>query len=162
MDRDAEALALAHGERLKCKRGCAACCVDGITVFEIEAERIRRDHARLLESEAPRAPGACAFLDADDACRIYASRPYVCRTQGLPLRWIDVAEDGATVELRDICSLNADGHPITMLSDDRCFTLGPYEARLRDLQLAASRRLDRVALRALFRADGGKKVGDGS
>ena len=42
----------------------------------------------VLRSE-PHPPGACAMLDADGACRVYAARPYVCRTQGLPLRWAE-------------------------------------------------------------------------
>lgn len=151
VDREAAQLGRQHADRLQCKRGCAECCVDGVTVFDIEAERIRRDHTDLLAGEAPHAPGACAFLDADGACRIYASRPYVCRTQGLPLRWMD--EDPATgdpVELRDICVLNEEGgDPLPILDERACWTIGPYEDRLRQLQERAGA-LRRVALRTLF------------
>src|SRR5262245_46152814 len=87
VDARAAALAQRHAGRLRCGRGCSACCVDELTVFEVEAERIRRAHTDLLVSGEPHAAGACAFLDAHGACRIYADRPYVCRTQGLPLRW---------------------------------------------------------------------------
>jgi len=33
----------------------------------------------------PRAEG-CAALDAEGRCRIYAARPLVCRTHGVPVR----------------------------------------------------------------------------
>src|SRR5512134_1307867 len=85
----AERLHTHHAARLQCRRGCASCCVDDITVFEVEAERIRAHHAELLASGQSHLPGACAFLDDEGGCRIYADRPYVCRTQGLPLRWIE-------------------------------------------------------------------------
>ena len=125
----------------QCKLGCKDCCVDALTVFEIEAEEIRRHHPEVLAS-APHPPGACAFLSAEGACRIYAHRPYVCRTQGLPLRWTD--ED---VEYRDICPLNDDpSRPIEALAPEECWTLGPVEARLAALQPDGAR----IALRALF------------
>lgn len=140
-----------HGARLACRRGCSACCVDGLTVFEVEAEPIRRHHAALLATGLPHAEGACAFLDPEGGCRIYAQRPYVCRTQGLPLRWIE-EQDGQPVELRDVCPLNEAGPPIELLPADDCWTLGPVEERLARLQLAAtaSAAPRRTSLRALF------------
>ncbi|MBM4384459.1 MAG: YkgJ family cysteine cluster protein [Deltaproteobacteria bacterium] len=147
VDARAAALAARHGARLQCKLGCSACCVDGITVFAIEAERIRAHHDSLLASAAPHAAGACAFLDAAGACRIYADRPYVCRTQGLPLRWLD---DEREAELRDICELNEAGEPIETLPADACWTLGEVEARLAELQARFGVKGERVPLRALF------------
>jgi uncharacterized protein len=148
VDERAGELAALHAARLQCERGCRGCCVDGITVFSIEAERIRANNKHLLAHGAPHPPGACAFLDAEGACRIYADRPYVCRTQGLPLRWLD-EERGA--ELRDICPLNETSGPIEALTEDSCWTLGPVEARLAELQRTSGRDGERVALRELFR-----------
>jgi hypothetical protein len=141
-----------HADRLVCRRGCHACCADEITVFEIEASWIRRCHARLVERERPHLPGACAFLDDDGACRIYDCRPYVCRTQGLPLRWIEEDSPGRSVELRDICPLNdLESAPVESLTREDCWTLGPYESRLARIQTdhggAPPRR---VRLRDLF------------
>jgi Fe-S-cluster containining protein len=147
VDARAAELAALHGARLQCRRGCSACCVDDIRVFAVEAERIRFHNEHLLARAVPHAAGACAFLDAEGACRVYADRPYVCRTQGLPLRWID-EEHGA--ELRDICPLNESGEPIERLPESACWTLGETEARLAELQRAFGREGDRVALRALF------------
>lgn len=143
IDRRAGALALRHRDRLVCRRGCSACCVDDITVFEVEADRIRAHAAVLLATGTPHPPGGCAFLGDEGECRIYAVRPYVCRTQGLPLRWID---DGAEAEYRDICPLNDKGAPIEDLAPEECWTLGEIEERLASMQGDGRR----VGLRALF------------
>jgi Fe-S-cluster containining protein len=148
VDTLAAPLVAQHAARLLCRRGCSACCVDGLTVFAVEAAGIVSRHPELLANGTPHPEGACAFLDAEGACRIYADRPYVCRTQGLPLRWLEERE-GQVVELRDICELNSEGPPITELSVEQCFTLGPIEERLRDLARAAGAG-QRIALRALF------------
>ncbi len=147
VDARASALAEHHGERLVCRRGCFDCCVDGITVFEVEAERIRSGAASLLATAEPHPPGRCAFLGSEGECRIYALRPYVCRTQGLPLRWLD-EELGA--ELRDICPKNDEGEPIEELAPEECWTVGETEERLARMQVETRGSLRRVALRELF------------
>lgn len=140
-----------HAERLHCRSGCYSCCVDDITVFEVEAENIRRNHAELLSSGTPHASGACAFLDEQGACRIYDHRPYVCRTQGYPLRWLDEDEDGQVVEMRDICPLNDGNEPVEAIAAEDCWTLGPFEDFLRDLQSTADGgKMTRTLLRDLF------------
>ena len=145
-----------HGERLRCRLGCSGCCMDELTVFEVEAAVIERHHAALLREGQPAPEGACAFLDEKDGCRIYAHRPYVCRTQGLPLRWIEeeVLPSGEPeiFESRDICPLNLEtGPPLEELSREDCWDLGPFEARLRAAQLQADGgEGQRVPLRSLF------------
>ncbi|NOX89724.1 MAG: YkgJ family cysteine cluster protein [Calditrichaeota bacterium] len=139
-------------DRLSCKPGCRDCCVDDITVFEIEAENIRRFHADVLK-EPPHPKGACAFLDKNGLCRIYEHRPYVCRTQGLPLRWIEYQSDGSIAEYRDICPLNEAGLPVDLLPDDWCWDIGPFEQKLADIQmLFGNGNLKRIRLRALFKS----------
>ena len=144
-------LALHHAERLHCKRGCNACCVDDLTVIPIEAERIRTSHAALLSEGTPHAPGACAFLGDEGECRIYADRPYVCRTQGLPLRWFSEDDSGKIRERRAICSLNAEGPALDKLPEESFWLIGPFELELANLQ-AETREPDesRVPLRTLF------------
>jgi len=74
----------------------------------------------------------------------------VCRTQGLPLRWLD-DESGEIVEYRDICPLNAHGRPIETLDASDCWTIGPVEERLVHIQLGAgARQAERIGLRELF------------
>ena len=154
VDLEATRLGRLHTARLHCKRGCIACCVDELTVFTVEAALIRTRHGDILARQAPHAPGACAFLDNAGTCRIYPDRPYVCRTQGLPLRWIE-DDDADPVELRDICPLNEtpEAQPIETLAATACWTLGPAEDALRTLQLNATGALERVPLRSLFKND---------
>jgi hypothetical protein len=153
VDEAAAPVVRANAERLRCRAGCSDCCVDDLTVFEIEAALIRRHHGALLAEGEPAPAGVCAFLASDESCRIYAHRPYVCRTQGLPLRWLAEDEiDEAIVESRDICPKNAgDGPPLEELPADACWTIGPFEQRLADRQAALDGgRSRRVALRDLF------------
>ena len=145
----------ANTERLTCRLGCASCCVDDITVFEVEADRIVGALGGAALEAGP--PGGCALLDDSGACRVYAVRPYVCRTQGLPLRWGEDTPDGP-VEHRDICPLNEEGPAIESLPAEACWTLGPVEARLAAAQRTAQTArgepedapLRRVALRDLL------------
>jgi len=151
IDARADQLASRHRDRLQCRRGCSACCVDDLTVFQVEAARIRAQHTELLRTADPHDRGACAFLDAEGACRVYGSRPYVCRTQGLPLRWFEDTEGGETLERRDICPLNEAGTPVERLEDADCWLIGPAEGELFDI----ARRYEgeapsRIALRSLF------------
>ncbi|HEY8077338.1 MAG TPA: YkgJ family cysteine cluster protein [Labilithrix sp.] len=156
VDELAAPVAIANASRLRCRAGCSGCCSDGLTVFAIEAAVIAHRHPDVL-AEAPHAEGACAFLDATGACRVYDARPYVCRTQGLPLRWLDEDEDGATFEARDICPLNV-GSPIEELPAEACWTLGPIEQRLAARQAEIDGgELRRVALRDLFASSPAKR-----
>jgi Fe-S-cluster containining protein len=150
VDRRARAIAARHGARLQCRRGCADCCVDDLTVHPIEAERIRRAHPTLLRDGEPHPSGACAFLSAGRECRVYADRPYVCRTQGLPLRWLEEDEAGEVRERRDICPLNEAGPPLATLAESDCWWIGPTELELLRIQ-EDSGAGERIALRALFK-----------
>lgn len=146
------------GSRLHCGPGCASCCVDKLTVFQIEADLIRHHFADFLKSSEPHPAVACAFLSSDGECRIYEHRPYVCRTQGLPLRWLAEADDetgakeGYTfAEYRDICPLNEESTDVTELPAEECWLIGPTEAALQELQAEdAEQPIARVALRDLF------------
>ena len=141
----------AHGARITCRAGCHDCCTDGLSVFAIEAAVIARHHGDLLTEGAANEDGGCAFLDARGQCRIYEHRPYVCRTQGLPLRWLGRDEDGEPAEVRDVCPLNAAGPPLEELDAGQCWTLGPIEERLALRQSSIDGGEGRrVALRSLF------------
>ncbi len=126
--------------------------MDEITVFEVEADRIRRRHGKLLSSGRPHPEGACAFLDDHGGCRVYEDRPYVCRTQGLPLRWTDTDDRGRPIEMRDICPLNDGGDkPLETVPQSDCWTIGPFEGRLAQMQADATEgRIPRIRLRDLF------------
>lgn len=151
VDRAAEPIARANAARLRCAPGCADCCVDGLTVFAIEAAVLRRHHAELLQTAEPGRPGGCAFLDEQGRCRVYEHRPYVCRTQGLPLRWLEEHE-GEVFEARDVCEKNDDGGPpLEALAPEACWTIGPFEQRLAERQASVDGGGgERILLRSLF------------
>lgn len=166
IDRDVRHLTEIHATRLHCRRGCSACCLDGLSVTRIEAEKIRRAHGDLLSRAAPNPRGACAFLDQEGACRIYEDRPTICRSQGLPLRVLFENEAEEIEERRDICPLNAEGGPaIGALREEDCWLVGPQELRVQQLdELAFGAEVveagdadnvdddsERIALRDLFR-----------
>ncbi len=145
-----------HAERLECRGGCADCCVDDLQVFEIEAELIRKQHKVLLSVMTPHPPGACVFLDEENHCLIYENRPYVCRTQGLPLSWLEVDPEGNRVEHRDICPLNDEEgtEPIEGLPARDCWEIGPHEGELAALQKEwGGGDMKRVPLRDLPESD---------
>lgn len=145
------------GLELHCRKGCHACCHDDLSVTPVEAELIR-SHFEDALSTTPHPKGKCAFLDEQGLCRIYPVRPYICRSQGLPLRWIQ--EDPQTPELdieyRDICELNAEIAP-DKLDPQACFSLGLPELTLQEINALHAKtenstqvRPKRVALRSLF------------
>ena len=155
IDAESTRLAAVHGNRLRCGRGCASCCVDDLTVAAVEAHRIRTAHAGLLREGEPHPPGACAFLSEAGACRVYEDRPSVCRTQGLPLRFFVENERDEVEERRDICELNREGGPpLDRLEESSLWLVGPFELRLREIDVAFTGEEDtdarRVPLRRLF------------
>lgn len=151
IDQVVDRLSIMHDSRLRCKKGCHDCCIDDLSVFEIEALNIRHFNEALLKTEIPHPKGLCAFLDNNGACRIYNQRPYVCRTQGLPLHWIEERENGTEVAMRDICPINNPGTPVENLPEDLCWKIGPFEEQLARLQYDLDKgETRRVKLRDLF------------
>ncbi len=151
VDASVAELETTHYGKLQCRPGCAACCIDDITVFAIEADYIQSCKREWLQTSEAMPTGLCAFLDAGGRCRIYDCRPYVCRTQGLPLRWIEVSDTGNT-EFRDICPVNEPYIDVMELDCKDCFRIGPFEQRLLEMQAAYDplHPKQRRALRSLF------------
>ncbi len=97
-----------HGATLSCGPRCSSCCL-AFSVLPIEAAYLREaigalpstSQARLghtLAEDADRCP-----LLIDELCSIYAARPIICRTQGLPLAYVD--EEREAIEV-SACPLN--------------------------------------------------------
>lgn len=96
-----------HKSQMECKKGCSKCCQTDISVFEIEADRMRdwflalpleeRERLQTLW-KTPHQETYCSFL-YQDQCTVYEARPLICRTQGLPLYL-------STENLLDYCPLN--------------------------------------------------------
>jgi Fe-S-cluster containining protein len=97
-----------HAATLSCGPGCASCCL-AFSVLPIEAACLREAIGALpltsqeqldrnLAEDADRCP-----LLIDDLCSVYAARPVICRTQGLPLAYVD--EEREAIEV-SACKLN--------------------------------------------------------
>jgi hypothetical protein len=145
LDKHTAALNQYHKDRLKCKKGCSACCVSGITVFSIEADYIKSkvEKNKIIYNDNA---SQCSYLDGQGACQIYEHRPYVCRTQGLPLRWVD-----NDIEYRDICPLNEEGEPITKLDPNTCINTLAFEQVLASLQIQYDQgKMERVLLSTIL------------
>jgi Fe-S-cluster containining protein len=94
--------------QITCREGCSSCCTS-ITLFPVEAaalhaglealpdaqqESIRRQVSTHAGEER------CPLLE-DDRCLLYAARPIICRTHGLPIIYTEGNERKA-----DCCPLN--------------------------------------------------------
>jgi len=86
-----------HGDAMDCNSGCSDCCHVRLTVTGVEAAAIRdelaswpEDRRQALAAQARAAPAdRCAALDRANRCSIYATRPIVCRSHGVPIRMRD-------------------------------------------------------------------------
>ncbi|ALC17060.1 iron-sulfur cluster-binding oxidoreductase [Desulfuromonas soudanensis] len=82
----------AYGQHLACRKGCDSCCRH-LSLFRVEGVALARALAgqdpglvtRIRERARKATPdGPCPLLE-DGACLLYAARPMICRTHGLPL-----------------------------------------------------------------------------
>jgi Fe-S-cluster containining protein len=98
-----------HRGEMECRPGCSDCC-RRFSVTGVEAE-LALDAARALDPElrakiAQQAKGdgeACPAL-VDSRCAIYAARPAICRTHGLPIRFTD--PDHKSLPMISACEKN--------------------------------------------------------
>lgn len=110
-----EAAAVARGADLRCGAGCEACCHVSLSVSPLEAaeleaalralddvafaelvgrleESVNSDRSRVDDGSAHGDDDhdddlRCVMLGDDGRCAVYAARPLVCRSQGLPLAY---------------------------------------------------------------------------
>lgn len=100
------------GASMQCASGCADCCQGRLTVTSVEAAVILSGLASLDDPQrsaiASRGATAtdekCAALDDHGRCSIYAWRPLVCRSHGVPVR---VASDAPSrLPVLEVCPKN--------------------------------------------------------
>jgi hypothetical protein len=113
-----------------CHAGCADCCHRRFSVTALEAEALAEalaalpDERRRALAERARGgdPGVCPALDPDGRCAVYAARPLICRTHGLPIRFAAPAEHRslplAPTPTLDACPKNFTGHDLAALPAD--------------------------------------------
>lgn len=108
LDAEIARIGTRHGATLSCGPRCASCCL-GFSVLPLEAACLReaidalpaasREH---LDRNLAEGTDRCPLL-IDELCSIYAARPVICRTQGLPLAYVD--EEREAIEV-SACPLN--------------------------------------------------------
>ncbi len=103
-------------DAFSCAADCDQCCHRRFSVFILEAERVREALAALpppvrarvrRQADDPQHADRCALL-VDGQCTVYAQRPLICRTHGLP-----VADDAGHVSW---CPLNYRDHDVPTAS----------------------------------------------
>ncbi len=114
-------------QTLQCRAGCTECCMS-FSVLPLEAAFIGK---RLKEKQpTQKQEGTGCMLLSGDLCSIYDIRPIICRTQGLPIAYID--DNSGCIEV-SACLLN--------FSDDfefdqeDLFFMDQFNSRLAELNL---------------------------
>ncbi len=82
-----------YAQEMKCAPGCDDCCRRSLTLYPFEVERMLEAARGLTEAELEgvihRArqvdPEAACPLLKEGLCLIYAARPIICRTHGIPM-----------------------------------------------------------------------------
>lgn len=157
-----EAAAVARGAGLRCGAGCEACChvelevspLEGALVLDalrsLPEEALRDVHGRLERDD-----GRCVMLDDAGRCAVYADRPLVCRSQGLPLAYspdvvpVEAVRARAGDKVLVWCPLNFQARPPSgpdVLDAERLDEAG---AVLNLAFAGRARALERTALRDL-------------
>ena len=94
--------------RITCSEGCSSCCT-AITLFPVEAAALNAalealpdaQRAAIRRHVAEQAGGERCPLLEDHRCLLYAARPIICRTHGLPIIYFEGSERKV-----DCCPLN--------------------------------------------------------
>lgn len=87
VDKLTEALSSQHKDHMQCRKGCDLCCMN-YRIFPVEYFAILQAlNEKPVETQESK-NGSCTFLK-DHACQIYAHRPLICRTHGLPLLYLN-------------------------------------------------------------------------
>jgi len=120
---------------LRCGPGCDSCCIS-FAVFPIEARNMQEAIVALPPAEKEKLrkktgkSGDCCPLLLDKLCAIYEARPVICRTQGLPLAYVD--EERESIEV-SACPLNF-GDDFAF-SEENLLFMDAFNSRLFDLNL---------------------------
>lgn len=108
---------------VRCAPGCSSCC-RSFSVFPLEAALIEDQAGKRQPQQPQQSHQSCPLL-IEQRCSVYAQRPLICRTQGLPIAYVDEISEQIEVSA---CRLNfSDEHPFEL---DDLFFIDPFNARL--------------------------------
>lgn len=110
-----------YGPTITCKAGCDDCCRRRFSVTSVEAalvldaiDALPLEIRRSLQERSFRNESACPLLADNGQCVVYAARPAICRTHGLPIRF--PAEPGVrSLPMIDSCPKNFQGVDLMVL-----------------------------------------------
>jgi hypothetical protein len=112
----------AHAAAIQCRPGCTDCC-RRFSITRVEAALVREAVAALdpavreaIAGRARRDEDACPALLDDGRCGVYAARPAICRTHGLPIRFTD--PDRRALPVVSACEKNFGGVDLAALAGD--------------------------------------------
>ena len=123
-----------HLADLVCQPGCSDCCT-AFSLLPIEAALLREAIVGLpsdVKSQLTKAEQSsrCPLL-LDGLCAVYQARPTICRSQGLPLAYID--EERGIIDV-SACPLNfADA---SLLPPEQFLFMDPFNASLAAINCA--------------------------
>lgn len=130
-----------YGNFIKCQPGCSRCCLVDISIFQVEAEYLRKEYEQLRpadqnlinkkarHSKSPEGKGEneeCVLL-IDGKCALYSHRPIICRTHGYPVYKPSIEKDGCQISA---CELNFAGFDLIGLDPAFVLNLNLLEATL--------------------------------
>ncbi|PTN09501.1 YkgJ family cysteine cluster protein [Mangrovibacterium marinum] len=87
VDELAEKLSTLHHNQMQCRKGCDLCCMN-YRIFPVEYYAIQQSLNDKPVETAGANDNSCIFLK-DSVCQVYAHRPFICRTHGLPLLYLN-------------------------------------------------------------------------
>lgn len=84
-----------HRARMHCAKGCSDCCHARLSVTLLEAAALAQcvselpaeQREALADWAARDDDSACAALAESGDCLVYAARPLICRSHGVPIRY---------------------------------------------------------------------------
>lgn len=102
LDSFARQLAARHGASIVCGPGCAGCCRQILELLPVEFYYLQAAARRVSLPKPAPAADVCPLLEGG-LCRLYAYRPVICRTHGMPLlmegdggQWVDCCPENFT------------------------------------------------------------------
>ncbi|RJQ79374.1 MAG: YkgJ family cysteine cluster protein [Desulfobacteraceae bacterium] len=134
---------------LRCGPGCNDCCMS-FSVLPLEAAFLAHNltlnsQTRRQARSAAEISNRCPFL-AGGLCLVYAHRPIICRTQGLPIAYVDEEREAVIVSA---CELNFPADRSSFAEEELLF-LDPFNQELAELNSAfAAQRGDKDAIRRI-------------
>ncbi|WP_162148807.1 YkgJ family cysteine cluster protein [Alkaliflexus imshenetskii] len=127
LDKEISNLEKTHNQHMICKKGCDLCCLS-FNVFPIEFDVIREEMQLELDKTAMSAEetptDTCSLLQ-NHSCTIYPSRPFICRTHGLPLLYMQDDE-----WVLSHCELNFTNIDEDYFEPEQCHAQDTWNSRL--------------------------------